>query len=365
MRIHNRNGVGRILALTLLAVSLVFAWSLTPALAQNNRSIKVMQQNMDSGTDLGFIFGDPDPVEGANLTLQELTMSSMIPQRAQRLADEIAAAKPDLISLQEVTLWATGPFGEPETLYDQLQLLQDALAARNAPYDVVDVQALTQAFAPLEYDFSNFIYFTDRDVILVRSDAKHAGLVVSKPANNQVIYSVLLSFGGFTEYLGYMYVDVDFNGAKARYFNTHLESPTPAIEGIDRVAIQEAQGLELITALNASEVPVILVGDFNADASPLQLGPDITDTVTNITAEDYVDVWQALHNAPDYGLTWPRYLEDVLPILTTQRLFSPTERIDLIFEKGLTPINIEMTRRMNPPIASDHMGVIATLRFSK
>jgi len=68
---------------------------------------------------------------------------------------------------------------------------------------------------------------------------------------------------------------------------------------------------------------------------------------------------------PEYGLTWPRYLEDIYPIPTSQVLATPTERIDLILEKGLTPLNIERTLGADPPLASDHMGVIATLRFDK
>jgi endonuclease/exonuclease/phosphatase family metal-dependent hydrolase len=117
--------------------------------------------------------------------------------------------------------------------------------------------------------------------------------------------------------------------------------------------------------LNASPYPVILAGDFNSDASPLGKGPDLTPTAGNISAAGYTDVWQKLHLPPDYGLTWPRYLEDINPVPASQEPATPTERIDLIFEKGLTPLNIKLIFGTNAPLASDHMGVMATLQFGK
>ncbi len=356
---NGAGGVWRILGLAVLTVSIMLAWSISPAIAQHNRTIKVMTQNMDAGTDLGFVLGLSDPVLGANLTLQEITTQSKIPERAQRLAAEIAAAKPDLISLQEVTTWATGPFtGPTEVLYDQLALLMSALAARGEQYEIVDVQLLTQAFAPLKDNLSEFLFFADSNVILARSDSKHSGMTLSN--KQEAAYANLFIFGGFTEVMGWVSVDVEMQGTKIRFFNTHLETTSKYIPQME--VIQILQGNELIQILNASPFPVILAGDFNSDASGLGIGPDLTPTAGSFQAAGYDDVWGALHDPAD-GLTWPRYLEDIYPIPTTQVLSTPTERIDLIFEKGLRPINIELIRRANPPLASDHMGVVASLKF--
>jgi len=341
----------------------MLAWNLSPAFSQNNRIIKVMTQNMDAGTDLAFVLGLPDdPVLGAQLTYQEITTQGWIPERATRLAAEIAAAKPDLISLQEVTTWAVGPYGAPSlVLYDQLSLLMNALAERKEQYEVVDVQSLLQAFAPLNADFSQFLYFADHDVILARSDSKHSGMTLSNIQKGY--YNNLFPFGPFLELLGWMSVDVEIQGTKIRFFNTHLQSPNVYFPQM--AEIQVAQANELIQIMNNCTFPVILAGVFNSDASPLGIGPDLTPTAGNIQAAGYVDIWGALRPPSDLGLTWPRYLEDIYPISTSQVRAAPSERIDLIFGKGLIPLNIELTLRANPPLASDHMGVVARLRFDK
>ena len=81
--------------------------SLTPVRAgQQDSTLKVMTQNMDAGTDLGYaLFGlqQPDPRPYIDLTLAEVD-ASFIPERARLLAAEIASRMPHLVALQEVTL---------------------------------------------------------------------------------------------------------------------------------------------------------------------------------------------------------------------------------------------------------------------
>ena len=112
-----------------------------------------MTRNMDAGTDLGYIFGATDQnsfITGMAATLAELQASNL-QQRAALLADEIKASMPDLIALQEVTLWRTGPLMQPpatDILYDQLDMLLAELGKRNLHYGVIAVQAELDAEAP-------------------------------------------------------------------------------------------------------------------------------------------------------------------------------------------------------------------------
>ena len=108
--------------------------------------------------------------------------------RSRLLAGELAAARPDLVGLQEVALWRSGPLdlarlgvpGATQVDYDFLQLLVDQLAARGADYEVAqvgvraDVEAPGFRGSPFEDTMvgARNIRLTMRDVILVRVDSR-------------------------------------------------------------------------------------------------------------------------------------------------------------------------------------------------
>jgi hypothetical protein len=106
-----------------LAVAAV-AFCLTASAAEVNESkrvLKIMTRNMDAGTDLNLIFAYyPDIPGGVSATLAQV-ISTDIPSRAQRLAEEIRTNQPDFIALQEVTEWRTGPCGATAALYEWMR----------------------------------------------------------------------------------------------------------------------------------------------------------------------------------------------------------------------------------------------------
>src|SRR5205814_424607 len=115
--------------------------------------VKIMTQNMDAGTDLTFavaeLLGILAPGVGVEFTYQEI-LAADIPHRTALLAAKVAAEKPDLLALQEVTLWRTGVSvdGAINVLTDQLQLLLADLAATGSPYDIVAVNTLGDLTLP-------------------------------------------------------------------------------------------------------------------------------------------------------------------------------------------------------------------------
>ena len=150
-------------------------WCLTGFGADSTpATVTVMTRNVDAGTDLGYLFAGTDEnsfAQGMAATLAELGASNF-QQRAARLAAEIGAAMPDLIALQEVTLWRTGPFMQPpatNTLYDQLDQILTELGKRNLHYGVIAVQSELDAEAPV-LTAGIDLRITDRDVILARLD---------------------------------------------------------------------------------------------------------------------------------------------------------------------------------------------------
>jgi endonuclease/exonuclease/phosphatase family metal-dependent hydrolase len=340
-----------------------FSWDFA-----GRRPIQTGQEaNVDAGTDLGYLFADTDEssfAQGMAATLAELEASNF-QQRAVRLAAEIGATMPDLIALQEVTLWRTGPIMQPPAtniLYDQLDLILAELGKRNLHYGVIAVQSELDAEAPVPTAGID-LRITDRDVILARLDLPQSQFDLFNAQTHR--FKSVFTFGNpilgqLAVPCGWMAVDVVANGSKFRFVNTHLQSPIVGISQAEQV--QRAQGDELLANLFLTGMPVVLAGDFNANAEP---GPEHTGTAQRIVNAGFVDAWKSAHPG-DPGYTWPLFGEDQNSGPTV-----PNERIDLIFAGGAlqrwfgnTPAIVTADRTgTTAPFASDHAGLVVKLRL--
>jgi len=341
----------RRLPLVLTTIFLLHSTAIWVHADADKRELKVMTRNMDAGTDLNFFFVT-DPVTATTLTFNEV-LASNIPARAALLANEIATEGPDLVGLQEATLWKAGPPGQaPTIVLDQIQLLLDALAALNVHYNAIAVNILTSIAAPTNAGL--LVSFTDRDAVLVRTDLKQSDLKLSNVQEH--IYDTKFSFPiagvNITVLRGFISVDAKVRGKVARFITTHLESLVPGLP--DAQQPQLAQTAELLAFVRTTAVPVILTGDFNANA---ELGPDHSATPGNIVAFGFSDAWR-IFNPPGTGFTWPLFLEDLL----TATPVTPFERIDLIFARYLNVLDIHRTG-LTPPWPSDHAGIVATIQI--
>jgi endonuclease/exonuclease/phosphatase family metal-dependent hydrolase len=347
-----------IMALGVIFFALVlFSSGGLTAAAQNEAGVIIMTQNMDAGTDLGFVvaFGAP---EGVDLTLEEIE-ASQIPQRANLIAAQIAAEKPDMVALEEVTLWRIGPTPETATqiLYDQLELLLSALASQGVAYEVVAINRLTDLALP---GSNGALRYTDRDALLVRSDLRPPAFHISNTHTH--VYDATFDFQGLVVFQGWISADVHVANSHFRLVVTHLESPVPGVP--EATAVQVAQAGELIQSLRNLTIPVVVCGDFNSDAN-FGNGPDATPSVALIEAAGYSDTWR-IANPGDSGDTWPLFLEDQAPPDFFE-LFVPFERIDLFFSRDIQVISAKevFAPALNggmPPYGSDHAGVIATFQ---
>ena len=133
------------LAICALLIPLANANDTPPG--NKTRMVRVMTRNLDAGSDFAYVLkaaSDPDPLVllGAiGDTYQEM-IDSNIPARAQGIAAEIQANRPDIIGLQEVTTLRTGPYGYPAdtVVVDGLQSLLQALQDRGLHYKAIAVQ---------------------------------------------------------------------------------------------------------------------------------------------------------------------------------------------------------------------------------
>ena len=353
----------RLSVVTLLTLA-VCDWALA---ADRSSNVTIMTQNMDDGTDLSFIVAAsmPNPpltvADAVDLTYGEL-VATKFEQRNAELAKQIALRKPDILALQEASLWRTGTTPDNPTIpiVDEIASLMAALNAAGVPYDLGAVY--TGSDLALPGNHVPVLRLTDRNALLTRSDLRRPDFHLSDIHSH--VYSAAFPFGPFQIHAGWISAMVHTGNEHFRLFTTHLQSPIPGIDAATQV--QMAQARELIHELRNLTDPVVICGDFNSDAAHNHFLDD-TATADLIQSAGYAEVWPLMHPTSDPGLTWPLYLEDQVPPPSYFAPFGPKERIDLFFERGMQRISIDrvvtvMPSLATPPYGSDHAGVIAVFR---
>jgi endonuclease/exonuclease/phosphatase family metal-dependent hydrolase len=274
-------------SVALLVIVMLAVIQAAPVRANHRRSADVMTYNLYLGGDLGPVLAAqtlPEVVAAATgIYLQ--VVATDFPERAQAIADEIAAHKPSLIGLQEVSLWRTdtpadGPATPAEVVtFDFLQILLDALDERGLSYEAVSEIENFDGEVPTALGFDARL--TDRDVILARTDLRKSQLKLSKIRaenfdNSLVIPNPVL--GSIEVLRGWTSVDAKVRGQKYRFINTHLEAFSPTA--------QVAQARELLEGPADTRRPVVMAGDFNSAADG-----STTPTYGLMLADGFTDAW--------------------------------------------------------------------------
>lgn len=244
----------------------------------------VMTRNLYLGANLtpAILAKDlPTFVKANGQILREVTANNF-PLRAKGLASEILRAKPDLVGLQEVALWRTGPpsltpvvTGTPTATTVRYDYLAELLAELNRGpdrYEVVVVQNEFDLEAPADEnqvagdgpnpaiaDAEINGRLTMRDVILARTSG---GVQTKNPqsANFATNFEVNVVGVPLTVKRGWTAVDAKVRGSGwFRFVNTHLEAFHPLV--------RQAQAAELVAPSGpaTSDLPVVLLGDLNSD----------------------------------------------------------------------------------------------------
>jgi endonuclease/exonuclease/phosphatase family metal-dependent hydrolase len=287
-----------------LALPVVAALLLTGLLAGSaeakfgkGHQVNVMTRNLYLGADLAPAIAAKSTsefVQANGKILRDVTANNF-PVRAKGLAKEILKKKPDLVGLQEVALWRTGPPSLEPLLssagptastvrYDYLAELLAQLNKGKKLYRAAVVQQEFDFEAPADENGvagdgpNGFIKdaeingrLTMRDVILVRLGA---GVVASNPqkGNFQSMLTVQLSGVEVKVLRGWTAIDAKVRGSgKFRFLNTHLE----AFDDSNQVpSIRAQQAAELVAKGGpaTTSLPVILVGDLNSDDDTVEAG---------------------------------------------------------------------------------------------
>ena len=347
--------------LRVLAATVFAAFLLMPAAAAEKAAVKVMTYNLYQGTDFTEVLSAqnlPDFLAAAQATLQEVIASNP-PLRMQAIAHEIAEAQPDLVGLEEATLWRYGVGPSPtEVLFDPLQELLDSLERQGQHYAAVVVADEYELQGPLP-DLTHYLRANGRNVILARIEGHDMHLSNMQSASFHTLLQIpdpLL--GNLTIVRSWGSVDVDLHGVSFRFVITHLENPIPQIPA--SYLLLQGQAKELSDVPANTSMPVILAGDFNAIAN------DLTDP-SNATYQEMLnlgfgDSWMEVHPRRP-GLTWP--LENSSLVSTA------TQRIDFVFHRGhvqAREARLEGNKshdRIGGMWPSDHAGLEALLQVDE
>jgi hypothetical protein len=303
------------------------------------------------------------------------------PVRAQLLAGEITRSEPDLIGLQEVALWRSGPLqldqvgvSNATTVdYDFLQILLDALAAHGEQYTAVsignraDVEGPSFTGSPFDGTMGSDtrdVRLTIRDVVLMHVKD---GLTAIGTGNAIYAHNLVVNVAGVTLHFdrGYQWVDVRAGAAKLRFVNTHLEAFSSDL------ALAQAQ--ELLANAPATDRTTVFVCDCNSDPlnnsiKPFDHVPHSAPYNLITGAGGFTDEWLQFATAEE---GWTSGLSEFVNEPTAAGF---DHRIDMVFGRKSSggPLGVDRGEVTGTDMSdrdpttglwpSDHGGVVLRLR---
>ena len=249
-----------------LLVALSALVALPAAASAKKQDLKVMARNVYLGADLIPLASAPDKAAFEQAAGQrfQTVQNNHFPRRAKALAAEIKKAKPDIIGVQEATIWRRGADGikdgsatpATQVVYDSSKELQKALRAAGTPYREAVGRTWFDFEAPtaLNYD----VRVTQRDVILVRSGSKVKVRKTFRGGFSNIL-RVPTQVGVAEQKRGWVGLDGTLAKKKFRFVSTHLEAYSA------QTADQQMQELLKSSGpLGSKKRQTILVGDFNS-----------------------------------------------------------------------------------------------------
>jgi endonuclease/exonuclease/phosphatase family metal-dependent hydrolase len=310
--------------------------------SHRDRTVTVMTYNLYLGTDLRPIFAAPSPfalfaAAGAGYAQVEAGRPE---ERMQSIADAISAASPDLVAIQEGTLFRVdsppdGPASPAETITHDL--LGSLLADLGGSYELLGTFTGTDAELPAGLPPTRDVRLTDRVALLARTHLK----VKNVDSGTYAAELVVPTAGGpIAVPRGWVAADVKIRGRSFRFVATHLEAFSSTA--------QVAQAQELLAGPAAVDGPVIIAGDLNSRADGLG-----TPSYGLIRGAGFDDAWAA-----PGGFTCCHPAD----LLGNARV--PDARIDLILSRGgFATRSVEVVDGQTPSglWRSDHAGLVAEL----
>ena len=280
-----------------------------------------------------------------------------IPERAKAIANQIKKHRPDLVGLQEAVIWRTGrAFSDSnanDVRYDFVKEILKHLRTGKTRYAAVSRSVNHDWEFPARVDGSiRDLRSTDQNVILARVGKSSRLRILSTDSGNfrdKVNIDVpVIDDIDFTR--GWASVDARVRGSNQtfRFINTHLE--------VLNQSVQQRQARQLLAGPAKTNLPTIIVGDFNTISGSATHG--------RFADAGFTDAWTKTNSA----FSGPTCCQDEDVRNSSSEL---DLRIDWILYKG-NALNAKTSTRMGEETAdktpsglwpSDHAGVFTHFRL--
>jgi endonuclease/exonuclease/phosphatase family metal-dependent hydrolase len=361
--------------------------------------VKVMSRNIYLGADVGVALEKIPNLPAAAQFMWKQVKETDFSQRKSILAEEIRSESPDVIGIQEATIWycKAKPWSKKTEIYnftkellaelngDYIIATKNGEEANNPGYSIGPIPFLTkvidsEVFQPLYGQDSAACGFQIGDVLLVKKELRE---YINQVGNSEYksIYKVVPTL--MEIYRGYTWADITVQGRNVRFVTTHLES----LWDENKIPKAAEQARQLVEDLKNTKSPIVIIGDFNSDPrdprpkSSANLGEQPVESEKCPTGSSICSAYRVMREAgfedvgPDSSepttFTWGMnaLLTGPDPVRESAakkmgNSFGYTDRLDYIFVKNGVEVLTSKIIGQKPPYGTDHAGVVTSLNFS-
>lgn len=372
---------------------------IAPPATAANPTLTVMSRNLYLGADVGVALELIPDMPAAAQFMWDQVKATDFSKRSALFVEEINREEPDVIGLQEATIWyckahfwsaKTEVFNFTEELLRALDgryviAEQNGVKAFNPGYSIGPIPFLTtvndsNTFQPLFGRDKAACGFQIGDALLVKRNLAGDVLAVGN-TEFDAIYKVVPTIMEIRR--GYTWADIKIGSTTTRFATTHLES----LFSDNDVPTSALQAKQLVADLSKTKAPLIVMGDFNSDprdprglSAPNPGGQPTANEICAVGATE-CNAYRLMRNAgfvdagPDASdpsaFTWG--MNALLTAPDSKRFEAArkmgnnsgfTDRLDYIFVKNGVEVTTSRVIGTQSPYASDHAGVVSELEIT-
>ena len=357
-------------------------------------TLTVMSRNIYLGADVGVALElIPDMPAAAQFMWDQVNKNDFS-KRSVALAAQIKEYQPDVIGLQEATIWycKKNAWSKKTEVFNFTDQLLDALGGDYVLASKEGNTAFNPGYSINPIPFLTMVKDPERFQKIFGQDKAACGfqigdaLAIKKSLAGQVIqvgnteyeasYSIVPTL--MTIYRGYTWADIKIANIPVRFVTTHLES----IWDKNKVPNAAKQATQLISDLKDTNMPLVVIGDFNSDprdprpANAANPGLQPTASEECPAGSSKCNAYRLMREAgfndagPDASdpstYTWG--MNALLTGPDPDRLkaaksmgneYGFTDRLDYIFTKNGVDASTSQIFGYKAPYATDHAGVFA------